>query len=493
LENPCVIAAFGDSITKGYVGIFRKAIKDEYTEKQVEVLDEGTVGEISSQGLMRAEEVARKNPDVVIIGFGMNDWRKGVSKEDFGGNLRLMIDLFEERGIRVVLMTINPDYQGLFRGTTGAIDEYNAEIVAAAREKRVRTAEVNSLWLRKIRPLWRGLSDAIHPNRRGYEVICEALMRVVPRRNTTVVWQYAGEYCACNYSCPYCYVPSSVNVGDHFTGTIDRWHEAFKKTFGNQHVTFYISFGEPMVQRHFYEVVDMIGSENNWEMMMTTNLSMPLDRLLKSEVARTGRLNVNASFHPTETKIEDFLKQLMTLRSGGIESPVVFVMWPPFIKDFPAYFEEFDKHGFLVHVRRFRGRYEGKFYPEAYTPEERRLVETYMDETSIKYMLPNVDMKGKLSYAGMYYILVTNDGDVALCPDYAREFTRGNVLRGDVKLDLEPRPLPGVKDGTVDGVASLLETGYHELEANHVLSFARQGGVFHSGGGVRYPRLKRDT
>lgn len=133
--------------------------------------------------------------------------------------------------------------------------------------------------------------------------------------------------------------------------------------------------------------------------------------------------------------------------------------------------------------------YEKKHYPQAYTEEEREFIAKYMDDVSIKYMLVDMDMEGKLSYAGMFYILVTNKGDVALCADYHKDYHRGNVLENTIRLDLEPQVLPAVKDGTVDGVASLLETGYHELEGNHVLTFARQGGVYRSDQGIHYPHL----
>jgi len=76
-------------------------------------------------------------------------------------------------------------------------------------------------------------------------------------------------------------------------------------------------------------------------------------------------------------------------------------MYPPFLNDFTRYFEAFDKENFLVHVRRFRGAFDGKNYPEAYTDEEKKFMAKYMDDASIKYMLANVEMGGKLSYSGI--------------------------------------------------------------------------------------------
>jgi len=438
---------------------------------------------------MRIQSILDQKPDVVIVGFGMNDWRKGVSLELFRQNMRTIVDRLEEHKIRVLLMTINPDYQGFFRGTSRIIDEYNRAIQEVAYEKCIRIVDVNSLWKREIKPYKAGLQDAIHPNKFGYEIICKSLMRVVPRKNTTIVWQYNGEHCACNYKCPYCYVPSNVNIGDHFIGTINLWNDAFKKAFRNQHLTFYISFGEPMLGKKFYDIVEMFATEPNWEMMMTSNLSCSLKRLVKIKLAREGRLNINASFHPTETTIDKFLRQILFLRENRIEPPIIYAMWPGIMKDFKSYFQIFNRHNFLVHVRRFHGYYKNKYYPRDYTEEERQFVAKYMDDASIKYMLADVDMKGKLSYAGMFYVLVTNKGGIALCPNYHKDYKRGNILEDNVNLDIEAQPLPVVRDGTVDGVASLLEMGYHELEENHVLAFAWQGGVYHTDQRIHYPHL----
>lgn len=493
MENPCKLIMFGDSIVKNCTEEFREGITREYNEVDLTVVNAGIDGETSVDGLFRLQNILSQHPNVVVLGFGMNDWRKGVDKETFGKNLRTMMDKLEDRTIRVVLMTIIPDYQGILKGTSTQINEYNSIIYSVAEEKRSRIADVNALWKREIKPVWRGLSDQIHPNKKGYQLICKALMRVVPRRNTIVLWGYDGAAAPCNYRCPYCIDQSLGQRGPHFIGTMHQWHDAFKKAFRNQHVVFYISYGEPMVGKRFYEMMEMIATEPNWEMMMTTNLSQPVDRLVKTQLARESKLNINASFHPTETTIEEFLKKLLFLREHGIECPVVYIMYPPLMKDFEHYFHIFNNHNFLVHVRRFQGRYDGKTYPGDYTEQERQFVAKYADDATIKYMLNEPNLWGKLSYHGMYYIFVTSEGDVGtdyLCCSTGRRL--GNILKGTMKLDIEPQPLWQLGEGSVSGVASILETGYHELQGNFVMSFAKQGGVYHTDNGVHYSHLQTD-
>jgi acyl-CoA thioesterase-1 len=492
MENPCKIVCFGDSITKGWTDGFRNAIASEYPN--VEVINEGIISDTTNHALERLGRILDHNPDVVTVGFGMNDWRKDVNKATFTRNLRNILDKLKEMKIRVILMTMNPVNSG--NGGSSLTLQYNKVISDVASEKRVRMADVYSLWCRELTRISEGLHDDIHPNNIGNAIIVKSLMRIVPRSNTTVVWQFNGEHAFCNYSCPYCYVSSETNVEHRYSGSQEMWHRAFKDTFGSQRVTFYLSFGEPMASRGFYDVLSMIESESSWEGHMTSNLSLPLNRLVKIGLVRQGRFHINASFHPSQTKIEDFIEKLLLLRASGIETPVIYVMYPPQIQQFETFFREFNKHNFLVHVRRFRGMYKGKWYPRAYTDVERQFIARYCDDATIKYMLNELELddrgfKGKLTYAGMFYVLVTSDGDVYMCPDHKGKCL-GNVIKNDVWLFTEPQPYGGRMDGTVDGIASFLELRYKELEGNHVMSFASQGGVYKESGKVIYKNLSTD-
>ena len=494
MENPCKIVCFGDSITKGYCNRFEKRIKKEYSDLQIEVINMGVVSETSVDGLRRLNQVIALEPDVVVVGFGMNDWRKGVEKETFRNNLGFIVDELDKRGIRVILTAMNPDYN---KGSqvSKQLVEYNEVVKDIAYDKRVRIADVYSLWMKELPNIKEGLYDEIHPNERvGNEIICKTLMRVVPRSQTVIVWGFNGLNNAfCNYKCEYCYAPHEYRLNHHFQGDINEWHDAFKRTFRNQKLVFYLAFGEPMVAKKFYDVLDMIAREPNWYGHMTSNLSPRLDRLVETKLFKEKRFNINTSFHPTQTSVDKFLDKLLFLREHGLECPVVFVMWPPFIDKFEAWFKIFDEHNFLVHVRRFAGWYNGKYYPKVYTEEERQFTAKYCDDATIKYMLNefNIDFRGWLSYQGMYYILVDHHGDVYTSPDSHEKHLR-NIFKGDVKLFTEPQ-LYGLKgNASVNGVASLLELNYRELEDNFVISFARQGGVYHTENGVYYKNMNTD-
>ena len=274
----------------------------------------------------------------------------------------------------------------------------------------------------------------------------------------------------------------------------EKWRQVFKKCFGDRKIIFYLSFGEPTIDQGFNDVLDIIASEPNWSLHITTNLSLPLNwwkKLMNHRLVKEGRLYINASFHPTQTSINSFLSKILLLREHEIECPVIIVMWPPLIDNFKKYFDVFNKYHFLVHVRRFHGWYKGKYYPRAYTEDERRFIAKYADDATIKYMMNDHfgKMKGKLSYAGMYYFLIDENGDVWESPD-SKGRCLGNIFAGNVRLYTEPHPYSGRDCASVNGVSAFVELGYEELEPNFVISFAKQGGVFHTGQGVYYKHMR---
>lgn len=486
MENPCKILCFGDSLTNGYFPIFEQMFRKGYPDIDATFINAGIGGETTRDGLKRLPTLLNENPGVTLICFGMNDENRGISSVELAQNLSKMVDEFQNINSRVLLLTLNPvrNVEINFK-----IDIFNQIITDVAYEKRIRVVDVNSLWKKEINPWAKGLCDTVHPNTSGYEIYAKALLRVVPRRNIILLWQYNGNPAECNYSCPYCSYDPNKQKGHYFQGTIESWHNAFKKTFGNQHLVFYFGHGEPMVGKRWFDVVELVGSEPNWEMRVISNISPTLDKLLKSKVSIDGRLNINASFHPTETTKEKFLKKLLQCREQGIEVPVVYTMWPPFLNRFEDDFAFFNKYNFLVHVRRFRGWYNGIQYPEAYTDDERKLIASYCDDATIKYMLSNELTDGKLTWTGVDFIILDNEGNVGYCDDFRTDhFNFGNVFQQNVKLLVEPSPFPkySVSDGTVDGVSCILELGQRQLEGNHILHFARQGGVYHIPQGVFY-------
>jgi organic radical activating enzyme len=311
-----------------------------------------------------------------------------------------------------------------------------------------------------------------------------------------LVWQFNGENAFCNYRCPYCYYYSGVMKKKSFNNP-KKWRDAFKKEFGEKKIIFYLSFGEPTHGEGFSEVLEMISSDPNWVLHLTTNLSKPLvwwEKLVKKKIVKENRLFINASFHPSHAKKEEFLTKLLLLRQNGIESPIVYVMWPPYLSQFESHFQYFNEFNFLIHVRRFHGWFDKKCYPLEYSEKARRYIAKFADDGTIKYMLNDYfgNAHGKLSYAGSTYLLLDESGNIWESPD-SRGKCLGNIFQNSVQLYTSPQPYSGTIIGSVQGISSLIENNYPELEPNLVLSFAKETGVYHiPNGTVFYKNLTTD-
>jgi len=245
-----------------------------------------------------------------------------------------------------------------------------------------------------------------------------------------------------------------------------------------------------MAADSFKDVIRMIESEPRWKVVILTNLSRDITSILNMRITREKRLFMVASFHPSMIKSHEFLEKILEARRHGVEIPVVYVMWPPQIHKFSTeYFPMFQQHHILVHVRRYRGDFKKRHYPESYTWDEIKLMGRYMDDLTIKYMLCDKTSSGKESYAGMSYLGIGNTGDMWVCPDWAGDdLNMGNIIEGNAHPNTGPMILRGdFSDGTTDGIANLLETDMDELDDNHIMSFCRQVAFRLEGKHIQYP------
>ncbi len=483
MENPCKLLLFGDSITKGYAPILNRLLNEEYPEIDLTVFYEGISGETSRDGLKRLERLLDIRPDIVVIGFGMNDWRKGVTIEEYRENLLKMLKSFESVGSRVIISTVSPSYNFERKKYNLEVDRYSQVVRDIAYEKKIKIADINALWKREIRKVEKGLRDELHPNRQGYELICKCLMWIVTRKYTTVLWQYNGREAKCNYRCPYCYYLGLHNPEDRFTGNIEQWHDRFKESFGTQKLILYLAYGEPTIGKNFNDILDMVGSEPNWKIRITSNISSQIGLIEKSKIVKNKQININASFHPSMIKREAFIKKILKLRDLGIEVPIIYVAYPEYISRLSDDIDFFTAYNFLVHVRRYQGMYKNKLYPWGYTDLEKQFIAKYSDDGMIKYLLNQQKNTDQLTYSGLHFFVMDNAGNVGYDSNLFHPYTKyrcifGNINTGNFRPNLLPEYYPGKHEGTVDGVANLVDYNYKELVENNITSFAKQGGVF---------------
>jgi lysophospholipase L1-like esterase len=177
VSNP-LIMAFGDSLVAGvgattgndFVSIVSRRLGRT-------IVNMGRSGDTTATALARVDtDIISAHPHVVIILLGGNDVLRGISQQQTMSNMRAIIQRIQSSGARVVLVglysnqTLGIDYETGFRNLA---TETGAAYVPNALSGVIDNAQ--------------NMSDTLHPNDRGYQIIADRVDPVVQTVVTQVV------------------------------------------------------------------------------------------------------------------------------------------------------------------------------------------------------------------------------------------------------------------------------------------------------------------
>jgi acyl-CoA thioesterase-1 len=159
------IIAFGDSLVEGrgatpghdFVSVLSRRLG-------VPIINAGRSGDTAESALSRLDRaVLARDPRVVIVLLGGNDFLRRVPKEKTFGHLATIVERIRQRGAAVVLVGVNvgllsdtygPEYEGLARRTSaGLVPDILGDIIGHADR----------------------MSDSIQPNDQGHQMIADRL------------------------------------------------------------------------------------------------------------------------------------------------------------------------------------------------------------------------------------------------------------------------------------------------------------------------------
>ena len=163
------IICFGDSITFGYGANPGEDYPTALGKLvRLPVINSGVDGDTTFEALARLEnDVLNKDPWLVIVEFGGNDFLKKIPKEDTVKNLAVIIERIQEKGAMVALVDISA---GVF------FQEYRYAFKKLAAQKKAIFIPV---LLSKIITNPAMKSDFFHPNARGYQVITKRIYQAI--------------------------------------------------------------------------------------------------------------------------------------------------------------------------------------------------------------------------------------------------------------------------------------------------------------------------
>jgi acyl-CoA thioesterase I len=163
------VICFGDSLTEG-VGAGSGEDYPSVLSRQLAmpVINAGRRGDTTEQALERlSDDVLNKNPRLVIVFLGGNDFLRQLPRQNTRQNLAEIIRRVQDHGAMVALAGMK---LGLFTDEYSALFEDTARRLGALYIPHVMTGILSDSSLR---------SDPIHPNGAGYRLLAERIAEKV--------------------------------------------------------------------------------------------------------------------------------------------------------------------------------------------------------------------------------------------------------------------------------------------------------------------------
>ena len=163
------ILALGDSLTAGYAADAEAAypaVLAGFTGWQV--INGGVSGNTSAQALARLPALMRRQPQLVLVSIGGNDFLRKVPEADTRSNIRQIVQQIKAAGVPAVLVAVPYFTTGALFGRLSEHPMYE-ELAAELNVPLFKGAWAEVLGNKKLK------SDQIHANAQGYRVFAEKM------------------------------------------------------------------------------------------------------------------------------------------------------------------------------------------------------------------------------------------------------------------------------------------------------------------------------
>jgi MoaA/NifB/PqqE/SkfB family radical SAM enzyme len=256
---------------------------------------------------------------------------------------------------------------------------------------------------------------------------------------------------SCNFRCNYCFI-SPLDLGARITthGTNTQWIEGFEAT--GKTWLLHMTGGEPSIYPGFADLCE--GLTRNHYLSLNSNLGHRSIDIFAERINPKRVHFINAAAHYEERQkraaLDLFIGRVHNLRRRQFNVFVSLVMTPEMVRAFPEISAYFESNALSLVPKAMRGKYQGRKYPAAYSPDERSLVHKYLSEARRKYARvtaemsesPTIDMladarflnklrnyRGKVCGSGYNFVKIEADGAVVRC---GSGMHLGNILQKNV-------------------------------------------------------------
>jgi acyl-CoA thioesterase I len=194
---------YGDSISEGgdaseerytYYRRFADYLVNLHPNGNIRILNKAIGGETSEGGAGRVEQdVVSHCPDLVTIGYGMNDQNKfkhgnDVSLDDYEKYIRHIVEKIKRNGDAVIILVTPCQPNPLWQHSSGQIGEYAEVLRRLGREYRIDVADAHAIWQCELEagktPESLLLNNINHPNDYGHWLYYKAFEPILLGKET---------------------------------------------------------------------------------------------------------------------------------------------------------------------------------------------------------------------------------------------------------------------------------------------------------------------
>lgn len=237
----------------------------------------------------------------------------------------------------------------------------------------------------------------------------------------------------CNYNCIYCYNPPSEN----FPYATKKYSpEYIAECFNKTGKTWLILFlgGEPFLMPQFLPLVRELTKKH--DINISSNLCSNDVFKFPDYAPPEQVMVISCALHVLEREKEDpgfekFIEKYLFLEQAGYRVLVNYVTWPPLFHRIEKDFDYLRDRG-IVNLMPiiFRGMWNGKEYPFAYTEKELELIASLVGSREKLDFKPRTTINNEMSCeAGYKYFYMDHYGNVSRCNMIINE-SHGNLFEG---------------------------------------------------------------
>lgn len=249
----------------------------------------------------------------------------------------------------------------------------------------------------------------------------------------------------CNFDCKYCHpqIRTLLNTNDGVEPSPEEAERAFSRI---PPALVHMSGGEPLLFPGFSEMCKRL-SRRHW-ISVNTNLSVNDEiRRFVAEVPPSRVKRIAAALHTEESErnhrsLDDFASNVIRVQMAGFPISALYVLHPTLLARASVEIPHLRRVGIqTVEAKLFKGAFEGRRYPDAYSAAERSAIQELTNDYDFvdAYLADQLgSFKGHQCSAGRTSFKVGVTGDVRRCATVSKAY--GNLFDGSFHPEITDEP-----------------------------------------------------